>query len=70
MILLAGIGIGGDRRLLAPVDTAQIRLGDIGAQPDVIEVGERNHRRTRRDHFSQFSLAHRDYAGEGACRTA
>src|ERR1035441_9383599 len=62
-VMLAGIGIGSDRRLLAPVDTAQIRLCDISAQPDMVEVGERDHRRARRDHFSQLSLAHRDYAG-------
>jgi hypothetical protein len=63
VILLAGIGIGGDGCFLAPVDAAQIGLGNVGAQPDVIEIGERDHRRAGNDHFSEFSLAHGDHTG-------
>ncbi len=63
MILLAGIGVGGDGRVLAPVNAAQIGFRNIGAQPDVIEIGQRNHRRSGRNHLSQLRLTHRDYAG-------
>ncbi len=62
MILLAGISIGGDGRVLSPVNAAQIGLCNIGAEPDVIEIGERDHRRAGRNHFAQFRLAHRNHA--------
>ena len=68
MILLAGIGVGGDGRFLAPVNAAQVGFGDIGAQPDVIEIGERDHGRAGSNYFSEFGLAHRDDAGRGCAQ--
>ena len=64
MILLAGISVGGDGGILAPVNLAQIGFGNVGAQPDVIEIGERDNRRAGRDNFAEFRLAH----GNDACR--
>ena len=62
VILLAGISIGGDGCVLPPVNAAEVRLRDIGAEPDVIEIGERDHRSAGRDDFAQFRLAHRNDA--------
>ena len=63
LVLFAGIGVGSDCCLLAPVNAAQVGLGDIGAQPDVIEIRKRDHGRTGLSHFSQFRLAHGNDAG-------
>ena len=66
VILLAGIGVGGDGCILAPVNLAEVGFGDVGAQPDVIEVGEGDDGRAGRDHFAEFGLAHGDDAGRGS----
>ena len=44
---LPGIGVGGDRHLLAEPDLADVGLVDVGAQPDVVDVGEGDDRRAR-----------------------
>ena len=63
MVLLAGIGVGGDGCFLAPVNAAKIGFRDVGAQPDVIEVGEGDDGRAGRDNFAEFGLAHGDHTG-------
>ena len=63
MVLLAGISVRGDGRLLAPVNLAKVGFSDVGTQPDVIEIGEGDDRRSGRNHFAQFGLAHGDDAG-------
>src|SRR5579871_6946819 len=34
------VGVGPDQGRLAPADAAEVGLADLGAEPDVIEVGE------------------------------
>src|ERR1039457_130357 len=63
MVLLAGISIGCNCGVLSPMDASQIGFGNVGAQPNVIEVRKRNHRRARRNYFAEFSLPHSNYAG-------
>src|SRR5579885_2660827 len=59
------IGVGADHGGLAPADAAEVGLADVGAEPDVIEVGERDDRRAGQHHFAQLRLADEDHAGEG-----
>ncbi len=61
VILLTGISVSGDNRVLAPMNTPQVGLGDIRAQPDVIEIGKRDHGSPGSNYFSEFCLAHGNY---------
>ena len=63
-VFLAGEGVGRDRRGLAEAHLADVGFVDVGAQPDVIEVGERHHRRAGQHDFAEFGLPHQDDAVE------
>ena len=65
MIDFAGIGVGGHLDGLAPAHAAEIGFVDVSAEPDVVEIGQRDHRRSRRDHFPEFRLPHENHAGFG-----
>ena len=61
---LARIGIGRDGRFLIVTNLADVSFVDVGAQPDVIEVGERHHRRAGHHDLAKLRLADLDDAGE------
>ena len=64
VIRLAGISVGVNRRRLSPSDSAEVGFRHIGAQPDVIEVGQRDDRRAGLHHFAELGLAHQNNARE------
>src|ERR1035437_796463 len=63
-IRLAGPGVGVNRRRLAPSDSTEIGFGHVGAQPDVIEVGNRDDGRARLHHFAELGLTRDNDARE------
>ena len=64
MVFLARISIRRDGRVLAPANAAQIDFRNVGAKPDVVEIGQRNDRSPGRDNFTQFRLAHGNHTGK------
>src|SRR5215469_10838923 len=63
-IVFAGIRVGCDHRRLAPVDAPEIGFIDVGAKPDVIEIGHCHDRRARLHHFAEFGLSCQNHARE------
>ena len=61
---LARIGVGRDGRFLILTHLADVGFVDVGAQPDVIEVGERHHRRAGHHDLAKLRLADLNDAGE------
>src|SRR6185437_8316504 len=64
VIHFAGKRISTHRDLGAEPDAADVGFVDVGAQPNVIEIGERDHRRARLGDFAEFGLAHENNAIE------
>ena len=64
MIGFPRIAVGRDRSLMAEANLCDIGLVDIGAQPNMIEIGERHHRRPGHDAFAELGLPNQDHAVE------
>ena len=56
--------VGGDYGILPETHPADVGLVHVGAQPDVIQVGDRHHRRAGHHHFAEFRLPHGNHAVE------
>src|SRR5208282_2721940 len=63
-IRLVGVGVGVHRRGLAPSDATEIGFCHVRAQPDVIEVGQRDDGRARLHHFAELGLTRENDARE------
>ena len=62
VVLLTGISVGGYCRVLAPMNTSEIGLGNVCAKPDAIEIGDGDYWSSRGYDFTEFALAHCNYA--------
>lgn len=60
-VTLAGIIVRRQDRRLAQADAADIGLVDIGAEPHMLDVGEREDWRTGAHDFPDLRLAHEDH---------